>query len=494
MENIQIDEERKMAANCKIYTPTKAVKILLDSVGYLYNLKGKRLLENSCGDGSILSEVVVRYINDRISKGDTLGEIKVGLEVDITGIDTDEKACEKCLARLSQIAESYGIINVNFNIICEDALVINREGYSFVVGNPPYITYHDLTEEERSFLKSKYSVCRKGRFDYYYAFVEQSLKSLCYGGKLAYLIPNSVLKNVWGEELRNYMLPYIRKIIDLKNTRIFDDVTLSPVILAMEKRRRNAKVKYIDTLEQIEISCNRDELQKKWFFGDSGDEHNMLRFGDYFHVANSIATLYNDAFIIKDHKVIDEEYIDVNGHLLESKLLLPAISPRSFQQDKNYLIIFPYRRDQDNNISHFNEKEFDMKFPGISKYLKSFSEKLKERKVDRSCRWFEYGRSQAINSIYCDKLIMPMVVTKQNRVYEATKEDVPYAGYYIRQLGEYSLRCAKKILEDESFLKFIKMKGTPTSLHSYRISVKDINDYYFDESILHEVHNEEDEF
>ena len=476
-----------MAANYKIYTPLKSVKVLLDSVGYIYNLKGKRLLENSCGDGNILSEVVVRYIKDGITNGDTLGEIKRGLEMDITGIDTDEVACRKCMVRLSQIAESYGIVNVNFNIICEDALVVDRRGYSFVVGNPPYITYHDLSEDERNFLKSKFSVCQKGRFDYYYAFVEQSLKSLHHGGKLAYLIPNSVLKNVWGEQLRIYMLPFIRKIIDLKNTKIFDDVTLSPVILTMEKKRRNVNVKYSCPAEQVEIRCNRDELQKKWFFGDVEDEKKAFCFGDYFHASNSIATLFNNAFLIKEYIEGDEEYINTNGHLLENELLFPAVSPRSLRQDKKYLIIFPYCRDENNNIVHYQEEEFEEKFPGVTSYLKLFTKELQERKADKNSKWFEYGRSQAINGIYCDKLIMPMVVTKQNRVYEATKEEVPFAGYYIRQLGEYSLKVAKKILEDESFFKYVEMKGTPTSLNSYRISVKDINDFYFDGNLLHEV-------
>lgn len=476
-----------MSANCKIYTPPRIVKVLLDSIGYLHNLKGKRVLENSCGDGNILSEVVIRYINDSIANGYSLIEIKKGLEADITGIDNDINACEKCLERLSKIAESYGINDAVFNIICEDALVIDREGYNFVVGNPPYITYHDLSQEQRSFLKNKYSVCQKGRFDYYYAFVEQSLKSLCDGGKMAYLIPNSVLKNVWGEELRNYLLPYIRKIIDLKNIKIFDDVTLSPVVLTVEKRRRNANVIYIDSSEQVEIRCSRDELKSKWFFGEQSNEQSLFRFGDYYHASNSIATLYNDAFIIKEYEVINENYINASGHMLERKLLLPAVSPRSFRQNKQYLIIFPYNRDEDNSIIHFKKEDFAQEYPGISKYLKTFSSKLQKRKADKNSLWFEYGRSQAINGIYCEKLIMPMVITKQNRVYKATKDDVPFAGYYIRQLGEYNLKYAKKILEGDSFLEYVKIKGTPTSLDSYRISVKDINDFCFDGSLLTEV-------
>ena len=42
--------------------PLQYVKILLDDVCYRGQLYGKRVLENSCGDGNILEEIIVRYI------------------------------------------------------------------------------------------------------------------------------------------------------------------------------------------------------------------------------------------------------------------------------------------------------------------------------------------------------------------------------------------------------------------------------------------------
>ena len=43
-----------MARNCIIPTPKRYVKKLLDSVGYKKNIIGKKILENSCGEGKIL--------------------------------------------------------------------------------------------------------------------------------------------------------------------------------------------------------------------------------------------------------------------------------------------------------------------------------------------------------------------------------------------------------------------------------------------------------
>ena len=69
-----------MANNCKIFTPIEYVKELLDVIGYKDQLYGKSILENSCGDGKILIEVVRRYITfcQSVSMDDE--EIKQGLE------------------------------------------------------------------------------------------------------------------------------------------------------------------------------------------------------------------------------------------------------------------------------------------------------------------------------------------------------------------------------------------------------------------------------
>lgn len=42
-----------MNKKCQVFTPADYVEELLDSVGYTENLYGKRILENSCGDGNI---------------------------------------------------------------------------------------------------------------------------------------------------------------------------------------------------------------------------------------------------------------------------------------------------------------------------------------------------------------------------------------------------------------------------------------------------------
>lgn len=65
--------------------------------------------------------------------------------------------------------------------------------------------------------------------------------------------------------------------------------------------------------------------------------------------------------------------------------------------------------------------------------------------------------------------------------YEAKPDAIPYAGYFIktRQNSQYDLQFAKKILESNQFYEYVKNVGTPTTTTSYRVSVKEIEDFTF---------------
>lgn len=46
-----------MSNNCQIPTPIQYVKTMLDYAGYQKGLYGKKILENSCGEGNVLCEI-----------------------------------------------------------------------------------------------------------------------------------------------------------------------------------------------------------------------------------------------------------------------------------------------------------------------------------------------------------------------------------------------------------------------------------------------------
>ena len=129
-------ENPQIKAKCQIFTPNDIVEKMLDMAGYNIHLWGKKVLENSCGDGQILAAVVKRYIEaskkQRISKK----KIKEGLEADIVAYDIDSDWIDKCKKRLSYLAASYGILDVSWNIKCKDFLQETiKVDYDFIIGN-----------------------------------------------------------------------------------------------------------------------------------------------------------------------------------------------------------------------------------------------------------------------------------------------------------------------------------------------------------------------
>ena len=72
-----------MASNCQIPTPKTYVIQMLDYIGYTDKLFGKKVLENSCGEGNILLEIVRRYVESAKKENRAPYEIKEGLKKDI---------------------------------------------------------------------------------------------------------------------------------------------------------------------------------------------------------------------------------------------------------------------------------------------------------------------------------------------------------------------------------------------------------------------------
>lgn len=473
-----------MNKKCQIFTPENYVRELLDSVGYTQHLYGKRILENSCGDGNILTVIVQRYINDCLAKGFSRTKIKNGLSKDIYGVEIDSAQYQKCIQKLNDVLQKNNINGVEWKIYNTDYLRWDETiRFQFIVGNPPYITYSELKKNEQKYVKERFETCVKGKFDYCYAFIEKSIKSLTRDGKMAYLIPSSIFKTVFGLNLRNYMKPYITVIKDYTQEKVFDNALVKSSIMVLEKQRQQDTLYYRDMTLQVEINIPLNQLTDKWFFTEN-PACGLHRFGDYFRVSHVVATLLNEAYVIKEENYVEtEQGFFCNGHNIERAMVRDTASPRSLRYEKNEKIIFPYLYDN-GHIVRFEEGEFEANYPEAAAYLNDFRQSLNERQSDSNAKWFEYGRSQALSSLNNDKLLISTVITEKVAVYRLTRVCIPYAGMYIVKCednNEYSLDDAIRILESRDFRQYVLDVGIHISGSSLRITSKDIEDYRFEE-------------
>lgn len=109
-------------------------------------------------------------------------------------------------------------------------------------------------------------------------------------------------------------------------------------------------------------------------------------------------------------------------------------------------------------------------------------ETLLKRTISKETQWYEYGRSQAIQSINKNKLIMPNVLSLNFKTFLCQTNTVPVAGYYAvtKEASILSLEILQKILSSKEFKEYIVNNGTPVSNKSYRLSTKLIEDFVFD--------------
>ena len=466
-----------MQKHCQIPTPIEYVRTMLDLAGYTENLYGKTILENSCGEGRVLTEIVRRYIDDCRKNNYSNDTIRKGLQKDIKAYEIDPQCAKKCIDKLDELAADMNLEEIHWNIKTEDYLETSGESFDFIIGNPPYVTYHLLSDEERSQLKRKFESCKQGRFDYSYAFVEKSIKSLNQHGVLVYLIPYSIFRNKFAHTLRELIKRDIVSIIDYSGVNVFEDVTASTAIIHLIKGSNGQTMIYRKGTDTKRTLIRKEKLAEKWLFTQ---KTSGKRFGDYYTVQNNVATLYNKAFLISEYEE-DEAYVVVDGYKIEKAILRNAVSTKSCKKkDGKDRIIFPYRN-HDGSYDRITESDMGMNFPGALSYLRQFADNLNDRDSSEGVLWYEYGRTQALSEIYDEKLIISMVITRKVTVYKADAESVPYAGYFIKAKNKQShdLNFAKLLLEAPEFYEYVKNVGTPTTETSFRISVRDIEDYSF---------------
>ena len=458
---------------CQRFTPEKTVTEMLKLANYTAKreIVGKKVLENSFGNGNILIAIVREYILACKMKGLSKFNIVQGLERDIYGIELDTNLYNQTLERLNRLIEEFNISKVNWRLFNVDALFWKTDVlFDFIIGNPPYVSYKDINESNRSLLKKKFSVCAEGKFDYCYAFIESAINILSENGKLVQLVPNNIYKNVFAKRLRELLKPHIKQINIYPAQKLFDEVLTSNSIFLYDAGDMVRNVKIRDITSRTSRVVSRGSLNEKWTFSSvTTAKDGYVRFGDFYKASSVIATLLNKAFIISE---------DVYN-LIESKSVRKAVSPKTMHFKKKEYIIFPYKY-IGKNLKRYEEQEFEKLFPLATAHLRSFTDELNERKADNNAKWFEYGRSQALQYMNQDKIILSTVITNSVEVYHIGEKAIPYAGIYVISRNEkYDLDIAKKILESEDFLNYVNKIGINVNGKSLRITCKDINNYYF---------------
>lgn len=449
----------------KIYTPKNIVNQILDISNYNgTHILNKHVIDNSCGDGAFLVEVVERYCsNFQLLDGGNNGVLKRDLETYIHGIEIDVDGFNECIKNLNFAVEKYGIKNINWNIFNTDAIHCDSFNgkMDFVIGNPPYVRTHNLGDNN---LES-FSFINGGMPDLYLAFFEIGFKMLNDNGKLCYITPSSWLNSLSGKTMREYVLKNknILSFVDFEHCQVFDANTYVMISCFQNKKHQtdfeyynydceNGKIKFLSSLNYSDISIGDN------FYLSTKEELSLLnnirtkKAHKYVSVKNGIATLADKVFI---------------GDIPFEKYTLPIVKAST---GNVYRAFFPY----DENGCPIKK---DVLFSNgeISNYLFSNSDKiLKGRDAEDVPEWYLYGRSQAIKDVYKNKIAIGGCIKDINSIKftYAPSGVAVYSGLYI--LTDIDVDIVEFIIKSNEFINYIKSLKNYRSGGYYTFSSKDL--------------------
>ena len=461
----------------QIFTPLWVVRLILNRINY----KGKHILEKKIfepgfGDGAFLIQIVERYIRAAKKEGWSNQKTKKGLQSAIFGIEIDEEVYSKCLEKVNKAAEKEGIKNVRWSLYNEDALSFKEsdERFDFVVGNPPYIRIHNLDKKIRDVLKKEYDFCKNGMIDIYLAFFELGLSVLKDDGVLAYITPNMFLRNSSNKDFRNYLIQnnLLTEMIDFGSSQIFEDANTYNCITKLKKNNKNTSFDYYQgdekKIEKVNIINLKEYIDKKFIFSSKEDidfvknKQMGINIESIANVQYGFATLRDKIYITTDIREVpyEKNACLFNGEKVEKGLLKDVVKgSRMFDGDtlRKTKILFPYEKIGSRWVV-IPEGKMVKDFPLTWEYLLQNREELEKRDMDKGTLWYEYGRSQAIQSVHKNKIIVDILVNGKINLEIVDKGTMVYSGIFITA-GKKTLLRIKGELEKQDFLKYARILG-----------------------------------
>lgn len=455
----------------QVFTPSNIVSFMLDNLGYVVSadILDKTIYEPSFGEGVFLFEIVDRLIEKATGLNIPADEISALLNETVHGVEFDEALFDETLIKLSSYVEGKGVPSPQWDNLCHaDALgYVPADFFDYVVGNPPYIRTHNLTDEMRANME-RFSITATGTPDMYVTFMEYGLSVLKTGGKLSYIVPNTWLKNTSQKDLREHLFSkrLVRSVHDFMSEKVFSTVgTYTAIVVCCEN---NDSLAYSQKEDGKWVTSNipyEDLVEGETWLFQSPKNQALLKenrskektFGDICIIQNALMTMRNNIYLGASEAGVEEE------------ILYDAVKASTFKGgSERDRILFPYRN-ENGVISPYSEEEMKLSFPKAYSYLLDNKDELLARKRDASADWFHYGRSQGVALLPSKRKI----VFRQHLSDSLTHMDVHilpestlvYAGWFIMEKEDsgYSLEDIKEIMESEEFCTVMRLMGKDMS-------------------------------
>lgn len=403
--------------NGAFFTPDYIIDFIINEIQPKENDTN---LDPSCGCGAFLVGLT-DYYKRTFNK-----PIKKIIKENIFGSDILEYNIHRAKLILTIYALQNGeqLKDTDFNLYHQDSLRTSwKMSFDNIFGNPPYVKFQDLTDDNRNYLVKHWTTVEGGTFNLYFAFFELGYKLLKPTGKLGYITPNNYFTSLAGEALRKYFLHQkcVTRIVDFSHKKVFDAQTYTAITF-LNKQQNEAitydriKDGYSPELFLANANGSPNYLEnlnvKKWRLLKTDEQQNIKTIetigkpiGKLFDICVGIATLKDEIFFIDGSKQKNGNYLKTtdNGTFeIEKEIVKPVYKISDFRtQDEvecnTRKIICPYNL-KNGIATAIPESDFKKKYPKCYAYFLSEKENLLARDKGKVKfePFFVWGRTQGL--------------------------------------------------------------------------------------------------
>jgi len=454
----------------RIYTPPFIVGLMLDRMGYKrpQDILCRHIIDNSCGDGAFLTEIVRRYCRAYLSTSPQpeIEELAAQLAAYVHGIEIDETECQSCVRNLNGVAREFGLEQVEWDVTCGDTLTVSRfDGrMDYVVGNPPYVRVHNLSGSYDAVKRYEFAV--HGMTDLYIVFFEIGFKMLSGVGRMCLITPSSWLGSKAGDMLRTHIRStrQMYSLVDLGHFQAFQNVTTYTIISQFDKRRHQS-ISY-STLDADGVKLQAAQLVysdfvigDQFFLADKTVLNSLraIRLNTTrrdIRVKNGFATLADSVFI---------------GDFDFTRHTIRVVKASTGQWTR---CIFPY--DSKGKLIAEEELKADKR---LYSYLLKHKARLTRGRDRDNSEWYAFGRTQAILDVARHKYAINSLVKDIDsiKLVEVAAGEGVYSGLYI--LTELTREQLSQIIMTDDFMRYIRALKNYKSGGYYTFSSKDLELY-----------------
>ena len=231
--------------NAEIYTPAFVAAFMLDFVEARLGRRlsfADRVLEPGAGDGAFVLPLLERALSaPRRPRWDD-----PAIDRFLVACETNPASLRLLRERVAARLSAAGCPPARASALLDRWL---RPGdflratldpdFDAVVGNPPYVRFDAIADEDTAFYRDRYPTFR-GRCDLCVPFFERGLSLLAPGGVFSFICSNRFTKSEYGSRLRALVASryHVAAYLNLEHAPVFGpDIAAYPAIFVIDRRR-----------------------------------------------------------------------------------------------------------------------------------------------------------------------------------------------------------------------------------------------------------------